>query len=165
MKTVSTPLRLEPSTVRGLLKILPQQPLQHQVRIMVMGAIYMLHFACMISGPGVSPGNIMLTSTSTVMWDRLSCVDRNGEITGYRIQYGITTLSTTVNIIGKSASDRTFTASGLVPLTTYMFRIAAVNSDGVGLYSNLERFNTTFPTGIVIGISYSPFIYYLQMLV
>ena len=75
-------------------------------------------------------------------------MDRNGEITGYRIQYGTTTSSTPVNVTGTSASDRTFTASGLVPLTTYMFRIAAANSDGVGLYSNVESFNTTFPTGI-----------------
>ena len=104
----------------------------------------------MTSGAGVLPGNIMSTSNSTsitVMWDRLSCVDRNGEIIGYRIQYGITTLSTTVNITGTSASDRNFTASGLVPLTTYMFRIAAVNSDGVGPYSSVERIATTFPTG------------------
>ena len=102
---------------------------------------------CITSGPGVAPGNVMLnTSTSTsitVMWDRLSCVDRNGEITGYRILYG----TTTEIITGTSASDRTFTASGLVPVTTYMFRIAAVNSDGVGPYSNEDNFDTSFPTG------------------
>ena len=77
-------------------------------------------------------------------------MDRNGEITGYRIQYGITTFSTTGNITGTSASDRNFSASGLVPLTTYMFRIAAVNSDGVGPYSIVESLATTFPTGIDI---------------
>ena len=112
---------------------------------------------CVTSGPAGIPTGVRsttLNSTSiTVMWDRLSCVDHNGEITGYRIQYGITTLSTTVNITGTSASDRTFTASGLVPLTTYMFRIAAVNSDGVGPYSNTESFDTIFPTGIVYSIT------------
>ena len=111
---------------------------------------------CITSGPGIAPGNVMFTTSTstsiTVMWDRLSCVDRNnGEITGYRIQYGVTTLSTTVNITGTSASDRTFTASGLVPLTTYMFRIAAVNSDGVGPNSSVASFATTFPTGTVNG--------------
>ena len=103
------------------------------------------------SGPAGIPTGIRsttLNSTSiTVMWDRLSCVDRNGEIIGFRIQYGITTLSTTGNITGISVSDRTFTASGLVPLTTYMFRIAAVNSDGVGPYSNTESLDTIYPTG------------------
>ena len=37
--------------------------------------------------------------------------------------------------------------SGLDPLTTYMFRIAAVNSDGVGPYSDTESLDTIFPTG------------------
>ena len=70
-------------------------------------------------------------------------MDRNGEITGYRILYGTTTpLDQTEMTTGSSASDRTFTASGLVPLTTYMFRIAAVNSDGVGPYSDVDSFRT-----------------------
>ena len=90
--------------------------------------------------------NIRSTATTisiTLMWDRLSCVDRNGEITGYRILYGTTTpLDQTEMITGTSSSDRTFTASGLVPLTTYMFRIAAVNSDGVGPYSDVESITT-----------------------
>ena len=107
---------------------------------------------CITSGPGIAPGNVMFTTSTstsiTVMWDRLSCVDRNGEITGYRIQYGTTTpLDQTEMITGTSATDRTITASGLVPLTTYMFRIAAVNSDGVGPYSNEDNFDTSFPTG------------------
>ena len=80
----------------------------------------------------------------TLAWDELNCVDRNGVITGYRVQYGITTLGTNSET---SASDRTFTASGLVPLTSYMFRIAAVNSDGVGLYSNPHSLDTSFSTG------------------
>ena len=50
-------------------------------------------------------------------------------------------------ITGISASNGIFTASGLVPLTSYMFRIAAVNNDGVGPYSNTENLDTIFPTG------------------
>ena len=85
-------------------------------------------------------------STATIItlkWDGLSCEDRNGEITGYRIQYGITDPDTN----NGTSSYRTFTASGLVPLTTYMFRIAAVNSDGVGPYSAIQDFDTSFPQG------------------
>ena len=88
-------------------------------------------------------------TTITLTWDELNCEDRNGVITGYMVQYGITTFNTSVNITGTSASDRTITASGLVPLTTYMFRIAAVNSDEVGPYSDTESFDTNFPTGII----------------
>ena len=32
--------------------------------------------------------------------------------------------------------DRTFTASGLAPHTSYTFRIAGVNSNGTGPYTN-----------------------------
>ena len=32
--------------------------------------------------------------------------------------------------------DRTFTASGLTPHTNYIFRVAGVNSNGTGPYSN-----------------------------
>ena len=96
----------------------------------------------------------MSTATTIILtWDELNCVDRNGVITGYVIQYGITTFNTSVNVTGTSASDRTFTASGLVPLTTYMFRITAVNSDGVGPYSNELNLSASFPTGIRTAIS------------
>ena len=32
--------------------------------------------------------------------------------------------------------DRTFTASGLTPHTNYIFRVAGVNNNGTGPYSN-----------------------------
>lgn len=59
---------------------------------------------------------------------------QNGDLTGYKIQFGVTTFNTTSMLLG--VSDRNFTASDLDPLTTYMFRVAAVNSDGTGPYSN-----------------------------
>ena len=100
-------------------------------------------------GPGGSPRNFTSTgSTSTsitLSWDRVLCEDRNGNITGYSIQYGITFFETST---GTSPSNRTFTASGLVPLTTYMFRIAAVNSHGEGPYRN-GKFSTAFPEGAI----------------
>ena len=35
-----------------------------------------------------------------------------------------------------NVTDRTFTASGLTPHTNYIFRVAGVNSNGTGPYSN-----------------------------
>ena len=61
---------------------------------------------------------------------------RNGNITGYTIEYGTTMFDRTAAITGTSGGNRTFTATGLLPLTTYMLRIAAVNSNGTGPFSN-----------------------------
>ena len=69
-------------------------------------------------------------SSITVTWDELSCVERNGAPTGYRIQYGITNFDNIETVTGTS-----FTATRLIPLTIYMFRVAAVNSNGMGPYS------------------------------
>ncbi len=72
----------------------------------------------------------MLTFYSiTVRWDELSCVDHNGELTEYRIEYGITPSDNMETVTGTS-----FTATGLLPLTTYMFRVAAMNGNGTGPY-------------------------------
>ena len=105
----------------------------------------------MCVGPAGFPENLHSTmstaTTITLTWDKLNCVDRNGVITGYIVQNGTTAFDTSLNVTGTSVSDRTFTASGLVPLTTYMFRITAVNSDGVGPYSSPHSFHTSFPQG------------------
>ena len=40
-------------------------------------------------------------------------------------------------ILGEvNVMDRTFTASGLTPHTNYIFRVAGVNSNGTGPYTN-----------------------------
>ena len=66
----------------------------------------------------------------TVTWDELSCVDRNGALTGYRIEYGVTSFNNMETVTGTS-----FTATRLCPTNTYMFRVAAVNVNGTGPYS------------------------------
>lgn len=89
-------------------------------------------------------------------WERVSCLDRNSEITGYRISYKRPPPSTTtqsnsnnddsssssrvarrqvldyeevVNITGIESLHRQFTASGLLPQTNYTFSVEAVNAE------------------------------------
>ena len=38
--------------------------------------------------------------------------------------------------------NRTFTASGLTPYTNYTFRVAGVNGNGTGLFSNITNMLT-----------------------
>ena len=63
------------------------------------------------------------SDTITVAWDEVSCAERNGNITGYWIKYGITKFDN-----GETQEERFFTAYRLRPLTTYMFKVAASNS-------------------------------------
>ena len=80
-------------------------------------------------------------SSITLTWDVLSCVDHNGALTGYRIQYGTTTFNNMEIVTGTS-----FTATGLNSDTTYMFRVAAVNGNGSGPHSTTVN-ERTLPPG------------------
>ena len=63
----------------------------------------------------------------------MSCLDRNGEITGYRakaVRNGVVEGNASV---GGDARQATF--SGLSPSTWYTVQVAAVNGAGTGPYS------------------------------
>ena len=95
--------------------------------------------------------NLMSTSVTfssiTLTWDGLSCVNRNGPLTGYRIAYGTTTFDNMETVTAETIS---FTATGLTPSTTYMFRVAAVGgSDLTGTYSSTVSRRTSFFPGII----------------
>ena len=76
-----------------------------------------------------------VSSTSAIInWHQIDCIERNGVITSYTEVFqeqGGAVIPGEVNVM-----DRTFTASGLTPHTNYTFRVAGVNSNGTGPYSN-----------------------------
>ena len=74
------------------------------------------------------------STTVNINWLQIDCIDRNGVITSYAVVFqeqGGSVIPGEVNMM-----DRTFTASGLTPHTNYTFRVAGVNSNGTGPYSN-----------------------------
>ena len=77
------------------------------------------------------------TAASThinINWSQIDCTERNGVITDYTVvlqEHGGAVIPGRVNVM-----DRTFTASGLTPHTNYIFRVAGVNSNGTGPYSD-----------------------------
>ena len=88
------------------------------------------------SAPTGPPRDVTPSTTSrsvSVSWSTIECIERNGVITNYTVVFqeqGGAVIPGEVNVM-----DRTFTASGLTPHTTYTFRVAGVNSNGTGLYS------------------------------
>ena len=105
----------------------------------------MLHLAviscCIIfSAPTGPPQNLTAKSVSTdtveLTWRREKCLDRNGVITGYVIQYtreywNITVHDKRVQVITSHA------ISSLSPNTTYQFQVATENTNGTGPFSDV----------------------------
>ena len=73
-------------------------------------------------------------SSITVQWGTVPCLDRNGEITGYRAQAVRNGMVEGTASVGGSA--RQATISGLAPSTTYTIYVAANNTAGYGPFSS-----------------------------
>ena len=72
----------------------------------------------------------------TAHWGEVSCLNRNGEITGYRAQAVRNVIvEGTANVSGGA---RQATIYGLSPSTTYTVQVAAVNGAGTGPYSGVS---------------------------
>ena len=82
------------------------------------------------SAPPTSVSVSEVTSFSiTVQWGPVDCIHRNGDITGYSVQYE----SETVSVSGDSSGGM-YVISGLMPSTTYSIQVAAETSTGTGPY-------------------------------
>ena len=93
--------------------------------------------------PTAPPRDVTPSTTSrsvSVSWSTIECIERNGEITNYTVVFqeqGAAVIPGEVNVM-----DRTFTASGLTPHTNYTFRVAGVNSNDTGPYTNIITIQT-----------------------
>ena len=104
----------------------------------------MLYYLC-ISVPSGAPQNLAIinsTSTSvTISWDSVECIHRNGLITHYNISYGPvgdTNLVKTVTVNSDEPDDGgSYTATGLERTQNYLFKVAAVNVPGVGVFATV----------------------------
>ena len=72
-------------------------------------------------------------------WQEVPCRERNGKITGYIVEHGVEGAGTAIN---GSSEKRNVTILHLDPLTEYSMRVAAVNSEGVGPFTNTVYMNT-----------------------
>ena len=75
-------------------------------------------------------------STITVQWGEVPCIDQNGVITGYSVQYGVEGSGDTMTMSVDGADTTQTTIGDLMSSTTYSIQVAAVNSEGTGVYSD-----------------------------
>ena len=78
------------------------------------------------------------SSGITVQWGAVDCIHRNGDITGYSVQYVVQGSGSTQAVIVSGSETTETIISGLTPSTNYSIEVAAVNSAGTGLYSNVS---------------------------
>ena len=100
---------------------------------------YSCEFPVFHAAPTAPPGPVSVlgfTSTSiTIQWGLLSCINQNGNITGYSVRYGTvgSELREIVTVEGSTITSHPLT--GLNSSTTYSVEVAAVNGAGIGVYS------------------------------
>ena len=76
------------------------------------------------------------SSSITVQWGAVPCIHRNGEITGYSVQYGVGSESTQTMFVSGVSTTKT-TIPNLMSNTSYWIKVAAVNSEGIGNFSEI----------------------------
>ena len=72
----------------------------------------------------ISFNDVNLTSI-TIQWTELPCSDRNGEITGYTVEYSSTTPLHTNTVTVSGSSTTRLVVVGLLPRTNYTFSVRA----------------------------------------
>ena len=82
-----------------------------------------------------------------IEWDEVDCEERNGVITGYSVRYGLSSDITRQNYSTNDTESRMSTIVELMIRTNYSFEVAAINGDGIGVYSSAVTGTTAVPTG------------------
>ena len=92
------------------------------------------------SAPSAPPSSVNATvenSTSiTVQWGSVPCIDQNGVITGYSVQYGVMGSGNTMTLPVDGAATTQTTIDNLMSSTTYSISVAGVNDQLIGTYSS-----------------------------
>ena len=98
--------------------------------------------AVLFSAPTAPPSNVSVTdvtsSNISVQWEMVPCIHQNGDITGYSVRYGVMGSGSTQTVAVSGASETETMISDLMPSTTYVVQVAAVNGNGAGVYSSNE---------------------------
>ena len=76
------------------------------------------------------------SSNITVQWDPIPCLERNGDIVGHTVQYGVVGSGDLETIPVTGNETLAHLPPWLVPSTEYWIQVAAVNNVGTGEFSS-----------------------------
>ena len=83
----------------------------------------------------------MSSTAITVQWEAVSCIEQNGDITGYTVRVLVSgEMERVEDVVGDNVNE--VTISDLTPSTTYSIQVAALTSEGTGPYSDLIIIDT-----------------------
>ena len=93
--------------------------------------------------PSEAPQNFTIINSNftsvTVSWNSVDCIHRNGLITHYIILYGPVDETNLVRVNSSRPDDGgRYTATELDATQNYLFKVAAVNSDGIGVFATVS---------------------------
>ena len=90
--------------------------------------------------PSAPPDSVSISevtsSSITVQWEMVPCIHRNGDITGYSVEYIGGGSTQTMSVSGGDVTEATII--GLIASTTYSVRVRAMNSIGSGPLSGRQ---------------------------
>ena len=95
-----------------------------------------ISFAFIHIAPSSAPewvnGTATTSTTITIQWGAVPCMDQNSEITGYKVRYGpVGSSQRATDAVSVSGSTGgMYTLTGLIPFTNYSTEVAAVNTNG-----------------------------------
>ena len=100
--------------------------------------------------PSAAVSNLNATAVGTgfilVEWDELPYPDRNGELIGYEVMYWRNTEDSRMHsIVAPSLAEVgrvSINLMGLLPYTSYMILVSAVNADGTGESNSIPSLYT-----------------------
>ena len=110
----------------------------------------------LLSAPSAPPEGITVSKrmvfSITVEWQAVPCIHRNGNITGYGIIYHMRDNNQKYNV---RSSETMLTIPDLQPSTTYVISVAAVNSEGIGIYGTIAASTLSCELYIIMQKCYS----------
>lgn len=91
--------------------------------------------------PLLQPPVVFNSTAVRISWEEVNCTQSNGMIIGYNIQYH--TNKEPQSVFPNVAAVTNVTITDLTEFRLYHIRVAAINNDGIGPYSQEFSFYTS----------------------